>query len=219
MTRRVPDLSLYLVVGAADTGRRPFEEVVLRAVGGGVTLVQLREKRTSTRDQIAHARHLKAMLAPRGVPLIVNDRVDVALAAGADGVHLGADDMSPADARRLVGEEMILGLSVGDETEARAADPALVDYVGIGPAFATGTKADAGDAIGPEGVGALRRRVGLPGVAIGGVSADNAGELRESGIEGIAVVSAICAADDPCAAARRLRAVFSEGRAASWERG
>lgn len=208
MSRPLPDLSLYLVVGAGDTGERPLEEVVLRAVEGGVSLVQLREKSTPTRAMLERARRLKALLASRKVPLIVNDRVDVALAAGADGVHLGQDDMPLADARRLVGADMLLGLSVGDEAEARTADPALVDYIGVGPAFATGTKADAGAAIGPEGVAALRRKVGLPGVAIGGIDAGNAGLLAGTGIEGIAVVSAICAAADPTAAARTLRQAF-----------
>lgn len=205
MTRIRPDLSLYLVLGAADTGPRPFEEVVLSAIAGGVTLVQLREKTISTRAQLDHARRLKALLAPRGVPLIVNDRIDVALAVGADGVHLGEDDMPPAEARRLLGEGMLIGLSVGDEAEAELAAPDLVDYVGIGPAFATGSKADAGEAIGPDGVAALRRKVGLPAVAIGGIQAGNVGELRETGVDGVAVVSAICRADDPRHAAAALR--------------
>lgn len=211
MRRSGPDLSLYLVAGVADTGRRPLEEVVLTAVEGGVTAVQIREKSATTRAFLERARRLKTLLDARGVPLIVNDRVDVALAARADGVHLGVDDMSPADARRLVGADMILGLSVGDEAEAAAADPALVDYVGIGPAFASSTKADAGEAIGPEGVAALRRRVGLPAVAIGGITRDNAHALRTAGVEGIAVVSAICGADDPQAAARALRAAIRAG--------
>jgi len=208
MSRTLPDLTLYLVIGAGDTAGRPVEEVACAAVAGGVTLVQLREKAASTRAQLDAARRLKAVLAPRGVPLIVNDRVDVALAAGADGVHLGQDDMPPAEARRLVGPEMILGLSVGDEDEAKVADPTLVDYIGIGPAFATGTKVDTGAAIGPEGVRHLRQRVGLPGVAIGGISAANADALRDTGIEGIAVVSAVAAAADPARAARDLRRAF-----------
>lgn len=208
MTRRPLDLSLYLIVSAADTGRTPMVETVLKAVDGGVTAVQLREKDTPTRDQIERARHLKALLAPRGVPLLVNDRVDVALAAKADGVHLGQDDMQPRDARHLLGESAIIGLSVGDEAEARTADPELVDYVGIGPAFATGTKADAGAAIGPEGVAALHARVGLPAVAVGGIGQGNAAALRGTGIEGIAVVSAICGAEDPKAAAEALRQAF-----------
>lgn len=208
MSRTPPDLSLYLVLGAGDTGRRPFEEVVLAAIEGGVTLVQLREKDASTRVQLEHALRLKALLHPRGIPLIVNDRIDVALAAKADGVHLGQDDMPPLEARRLLGPDALIGLSVGNEVEAAGADPALVDYVGLGPAFATGTKGDAGTAIGPGGVAALHRKVGLPSVAIGGIGAGNAGELSGTGVEGVAVVSAICAADDPGAAARAIRAAF-----------
>lgn len=206
MSRTMPDLDLYLVLGADDTGRRPFEEVVLAAIDGGVTLVQLREKAASTRVVLEHALRLKALLEPRGVPLIVNDRIDVAMAAGAAGVHLGQDDMPPAIARRLVGERMLIGLSVGNAAEADGADPEVVDYVGIGPVFETGTKADAGAALGPDRTASLRRRVGLPSVAIGGIQADNAGELAGTGLEGIAVVSAICAADDPKRAAQRLRA-------------
>lgn len=205
------DLSLYLVLGAGDTGGRDPVAVARAAVAGGVGVVQLREKAASTREQVVRARALKAALAPLGVPLLINDRVDVALAAGADGVHLGQDDMAPEDARRLLGPGAILGLSVGDAAEARTADPALVDYVGIGPAFATGTKADAGAAIGPAGVAALRRQVGLPGVAIGGIDAANAGALGACGIEGVAVVSAVAGAADPAAAARRLRAAFAAG--------
>jgi len=209
MSRRLPDLSLYLVLGAADTGKRPFEEVVLAAIEGGVTLVQLRDKQASTRVLLEHALRMKALLEPRGVPLIVNDRIDVAMAARADGVHLGQDDMPPAIARRLVGEEMLIGLSVSDRVEADLADPDTVDYVGIGSVFPTGTKSDAGEAIGPAFAGDLRQQVGLPSVAIGGINAGNAAQLRGTGIDGLAVVSAICAADDPTAAARELRQAYS----------
>ena len=208
MSRSLPDLSLYLVLGAADTGKRPFEEIVLAAIEGGVTVVQLRDKQASTRVLLEHALRLKALLEPRGVPLIVNDRIDVAMAARADGVHLGQDDMPPAIARRLVGEEMLIGLSVSDRVEADTADPDMVDYVGIGSVFPTGTKSDAGAAIGPAFAGELRQLVDLPAVAIGGINASNAAQLHGSGIEGLAVVSAICAADDPAAAARELRRAY-----------
>ena len=208
MSRSLPDLSLYLVLGAADTGKRPFEEVVLAAIEGGVTVVQLRDKQASTRVLLEHALRLKALLEPRGVPLIVNDRIDVAMAARADGVHLGQDDMPPAIARRLVGEEMLIGLSVSDRVEADLATPETVDYVGIGSVFPTGTKRDAGAAIGPAFAGELRQLVDLPSVAIGGINASNAAQLHGSGIEGLAVVSAICAAEDPAAAARELRQAY-----------
>jgi thiamine-phosphate pyrophosphorylase len=206
--RRRLDLSLYLVVGAGDTRGRDLETVVRAAVAGGVTVVQLREKAAATRDMLARAQRLKALLDPLGVPLIVNDRLDVALAVGAAGVHLGQDDMPPDLARPLLGPGPILGLSVSDADEARTADPAQVDYVGIGTAFETGTKADAGAAIGPEGVRRLRAQVGLPSVAIGGIHAGNAAQLGGTGVEGIAVVSAIAGADDPEAAARELRRAF-----------
>jgi len=209
--RACPDLSLYLILGAADTRCTPFEEVVLSAVAGGVSVVQLREKHTFVRDQVANAKRLKALLAPRGVPLIVNDRVDVALAAGADGVHLGQDDMHPADARRLVGDDIVLGTSVHNAREAAAVDPELVDYVGIGPAFGTGSKADPDPAIGPSGVAELCRQVGLPSVAIGGITAENAGQIAGTGVDGVAVISAICHAEDPRAAAGRLRQTFGAG--------
>jgi thiamine-phosphate pyrophosphorylase len=208
MSRSLPDLSLYLVLGAADTGKRPFEEIVLAAIEGGVTVVQLRDKQASTRVLLEHALRLKALLEPRGVPLIVNDRIDVAMAARADGVHLGQDDMPPVIARRLVGEEMLIGLSVSDRVEADTADREIVDYCGIGSVFPTGTKSDAGEAIGPGFAQELRELVALPSVAIGGINAGNAGQLRGSGIEGLAVVSAICAADDPGAAAGELRRAY-----------
>ncbi len=206
--RRCPNLGLYLVIGTGDTGGRPLTEIVAAAVAGGVDLVQLREKHADTRTLYRRAGALKDVLDARGVPLIVNDRLDVALAVGAAGVHLGQDDMPPDVARRIMGPGSIVGLSVSDSGEAATADPAIVDYTGIGAAFPTGTKADAGAAIGPAGVRALRSQVAMPSVAIGGITAQNAAELRGTGIEGIAVVSAIAGADDPAAAARELRTAF-----------
>ena len=206
MTRRPAfDLSLYLIAGQQDLGGRPLREVVDAAVRGGVTLVQLRDKDASEERMIELARELKAVLAPHGVPLVVNDRLEVALAAGADGLHVGQDDLAPAEARRALGPHKILGTSAGNAEEAATVDPALVDYVGVGPVYATGSKPDAGPAIGLEGLSAMRGRLGLPMVAIGGISADSAGEVMAVGVEGIAVVSAVCSAADPEAAARALR--------------
>lgn len=206
------DLSLYLVIGEADTGGRDLVEVAAAAVAGGVTCVQLREKAAATRRFLDLARALKAVLDPAGVPLLINDRADVALAAGADGLHLGQDDL-PADvARAIVGPDAILGLSAGDLEEAAAVDRGLVDYCGIGPAYVTGTKDDAGAAIGPEGVARVRRAVGLASVAIGGINAGNAARVMESGVEGLAVVSAIAGAQDPEAAARELRAIVDAAK-------
>ncbi len=205
--RRVPDfdLSLYLVAGVEAAGGRDLATVVAAAVRGGVSLVQLRDKTASDAAMIAQARALKHLLAPLGVPLIVNDRLEVALAAGADGLHLGQEDMAPAEARRALGPEAILGVSAGDADEAKIADPAVVDYVGVGPVYPTGSKADAGEAIGPEGLRALRALLAPPVVAIGGIQAVNVAEVMACGVQGVAVVSAICGAADPEAAARALR--------------
>ena len=208
------DLTLYLIVGSEAVGGRSVEDVAEAAVAGGVTLVQLREKAASTRAFIAHARALKVRLAPRGVPLIINDRVDVALAADADGVHLGQDDMPPDAARKLLGAGPLLGLSVGDLPEVPDVDPALVDYVGLGSVYPTTTKPDAGAAIGLERLRSLRAALSLPAVAIGGIDAANAADVICCGVQGVAVVSAICGAADPEAAARDLRRAVEAARAA-----
>lgn len=200
------DLSLYLVVGTRDTGGRPLAEVVAAAVAGGVTLVQLREKRAPTQQVAELARALRDLLRPSGVPLIVNDDLEAALASGAEGLHIGQEDLSAAEVRRRLPPDRLLGLSVGSAAEAETADPALVDYVGLGPVYATPTKDDAGAPLLPEGLKALRAQVGhLPAVAIGGIKQENAAAVMAGGVDGIAVVSAIAAAADPAAAARALR--------------
>jgi thiamine-phosphate pyrophosphorylase len=198
------DLSLYLVIGADDTRGRPIANVVLEAVRGGVTAVQLREKHAATRAFVEQARALVVALRPLGVPLIINDRVDVAIASGADGVHVGQDDMCAADARRLIGPDRILGLSVTTLAEANAIDPSIVDYAGVGPVFATPTKLDAAQPLGLPGASDVCRALTLPIVAIGGINHRNAGDARAAGAHGVAVVSAVCSADDPMDAARRL---------------
>lgn len=204
MTTR-PDWTLYLVTDRPLCGGRPLEEVVMAAVSGGVTAVQLREKLADTRVFVELARALKARLAPLGVPLLINDRVDVALAAGADGVHVGQSDMEYADVRRLLGPDAIIGLSVENMAHVRAADGLDgVDYLGIGPVFPTATKADAAPAIGLKGLAEARSLSGVPLVAIGGIDLSNAAEVMRAGVDGVAVVSAICAAKDPQAEATRL---------------
>ena len=208
--RRTLDLSLYLVVGPDDTRGRPVRDVVLAAVAGGATVVQLRRKDHAARAFVEEARTLVAALRPRGVPLIVNDRVDVALAADADGVHVGQEDMAVADVRRLVGERMVVGVSVTTPAEARALDPTLVDYAGVGPVFATASKPDAAPPLGVDGTRAVCDVLaprGLPAVAIGGIGAANAAAVRATGVAGVAVISAICAADDVRAAAASLAAL------------
>ncbi len=203
--RRLADLRLMLVTDAAMTARRGLMRTVLEAVAGGVTVVQLRDKDASDEDLVALARALRSELAPRGIPLIVNDRPDAARAGGADGAHIGQADGDPAGARRLLGPDALLGLSVTRAEEVETVDPTVVDYVGLGPVFATATKADAAAALGLDGFRAVGAMLPVPFVAIGGVDAANAGAIMAAGAAGVAVVSAICAAPDPEAAARALR--------------
>ncbi len=213
MTSR-PDFGLMLVTDRDLAGGRPLEDVVRAAVRGGVTIVQLREKSCSIREFAAAARRLLEFLKPAGIPLVINDRVDVALAAGADGVHLGRTDMAYKDARRLLGPGAIIGLSVETPAEAEAADDTDADYLAASPVFATPTKTDTAP---PWGIEGLRRLRGLTKhrlLAIGGLGPSNAAAVLEAGADGIAVVSAICAAPDPEAAARRLRAVVDAHRRA-----
>ncbi|MCH9011775.1 MAG: thiamine phosphate synthase [Proteobacteria bacterium] len=208
------DLTLYLVVGGDAVGGRPLDEVVAAAVRGGVTLVQLREKTRPDAQIVERARALKNLLGPLDVPLIVNDRVEVARAAGADGVHLGQDDLDAARARAILGPDRLIGVSAGTAAEAAHVDKASADYVGIGPVYATPTKLDAGAPIGVVGLSALAAALApLPAVAIGGIGSGNAAEVMASGAaDGIAVVSAICGAEDPEAAARALRREIAAGR-------
>ena len=213
--RSMFDPRLYLVIGSEAVAGRPVEAVAAAAVAGGVTLVQLREKSASDQAMADLARRLQAVLSRHGVPLIINDRIEVALAAGAAGVHLGIDDTSSAAARERLGPEAIIGVSAGTPEEAALVDPRLVDYVGSGSVYPTGTKADAGAAIGLDGLARLRALLpALPMVAIGGIGQDNAEAVARVGVEGIAVVSAICGAADPEAAAAGLRAAVERGVAA-----
>ena len=205
------DPTLYLVTDRGCLGGRDLLDVVGRAVAGGARLVQLREKNACTREFVELARGLVGLVRPLGAKVVINDRVDVALACDADGVHVGQDDMRPADVRALIGPDRLLGLSVTGEDEARAARGEPVDYLGAGPVFATATKQDAGA---PQGIDGLARMIALaevPVVAIGAVTAANAAAVMAAGAAGLAVVSAICAALDPEAAARELRAI-AEGR-------
>ncbi len=207
------DASLYLVAGTADlkTGA-DLEEVAGAAARGGASLVQLREKGASLPHLVALARALKSRLEPLGVPLIINDSAEAVLAADADGLHVGQDDLPPLAARLAIGRRRILGVSAGTLTEARIGNLEVADYVGVGPVYATASKSDAGEPIGPEGIGHLRAVLPLPMVAIGGITADNAGEAIRWGADGVAVVSAICGAGDCEAAARRIRDAVDAAR-------
>ncbi|MCE8034868.1 MAG: thiamine phosphate synthase [Halomonas sp.] len=196
------DLSLYLVTDPELCARHGLVETVVAAVRGGVTVVQLRDKRASDGEMIDQARRLKAALAGSGVPLIINDRLAVAMESGADGLHMGQDDGDVAAARSALGEEAILGLSVQNHTQLAHIDPVALDYLGFGPVFATSTKRDHATPLGFDGLAALVAASPLPAVAIGGLKAEHARQVWGAGAKGPAVVSAICGQPDPEAAAR-----------------
>ena len=198
---------LHLVTDSALCGERGVLAVVEAAVRGGARVVQLREKTLPTRAFVERARALKALLQPLGVPLIINDRLDVALACGADGVHVGQEDLSPRDMRRWLPDGLI-GLSIERIEQLDAAERLPVDYYGASPVFATATKADAAPALGLEGLRALRARTMRPLVAIGGIGEHNAAAVMAAGADALAVVSALCAAPEPEQAARRLCAAM-----------
>lgn len=195
---------LCLVTDRDLCGARPLEAVVLESVRGGVTSVQLREKHLATRAFVATAARLKALLAPFGIPLIINDRVDVALAVGANGVHVGQDDMPCETVRHLMGPTALIGLSVECWEDVVRAQDQPVDYLGVSPIFATPTKTDTRGAWGLEGLARIRAFSRHPLVAIGGLNEANIPAVVRAGAEGIAVVSALCAAPDPRCAAEAL---------------
>lgn len=213
------DFGLYLVTDRPLCLGRSLLDVAASAVAGGVRVVQLREKNAPTRQFVELGRALLALLAPLGVPLIINDRLDVALAVGAQGAHLGQDDMPVAEARAMLGPKAILGLSVETMDQLRQAEalPAgLVDYYGLSPLFQTPTKTDAGPGWGLAGLARARAEVDAGSrrtiVAIGGIGPQNAASVLRCGAQGLAVVSAICSAPDPAEASRELAALVRAAR-------
>lgn len=205
------DPTLYLVTDP-DLGRgRPLEDIVIAAVEGGVTLVQLRDKRKDGGLLLDEAGRLKALLEPLGVPFLINDRADVAWAAGV-GCHIGQTDLPPQVARDLLGPDALVGWSLDDPAQVAHADQAVLDYVAFGPFAATATKPDAGPAVGVARLAEVRHRTPLPLVAIGGIGEANVEDAILAGADGVAVVSAIMAANDPAAAARRLRERIAAAR-------
>ncbi|MBS4154654.1 thiamine phosphate synthase [Cobetia sp. MC34] len=202
------DLSLYLVTDPALCAERGLEATVMAAVRGGVSVVQLRDKHASDEEMIAQAIRLKALLDEYEVPLIINDRIEVALASGADGLHIGQSDGDPVEARGRLGEDALIGLSVQTLEQLKAVDVERIDYLGLGPVYATPTKPDHAAPLGIEGLTQLVRSSPLPTVAIGGISLANAGEVMTSGTDGLAVVSALCSAEDPAEAAQQFLAQY-----------
>jgi thiamine-phosphate pyrophosphorylase len=175
------------------------------AIDGGVTLVQYRSTHPLKGAAYAEALALRQLLSSRSIPLIINNHADLALALDADGLHIGQHDLPPPVARRLLGKNKLLGLSINNHTQLAKTDFSLLDYIGIGPIFATQTKPDASPVVGLEHLAALVRQSPLPVVAIGGISSENATATRATGVAGLAVVSAICSAPNPAAAAALLR--------------
>ena len=200
------ELGTYLVTGASLSSGRSTRTVVEAAIEGGVDVVQVREKGRPAREQLSVAREIRPLTEAAGVTLIINDRVDVARAVDADGVHLGDDDLPVAVAREQLGSEAVIGRSVSTVAGARRAETAGADYLGVGTIYETGSKdvADEESQLGTERVRAIDDAVGLPFVGIGGVTAENASDVVAAGADGVAVLSAITRADDPEAATRRL---------------
>jgi thiamine-phosphate pyrophosphorylase len=217
------DLRLYALVDPERANGRALDDLAQRVVAGGATLVQLRDKHGTTRRLVEEARAIKQALGASSVALLVNDRVDVALAAGADGVHVGQDDMTVADARRLLGDRAIIGLSVKTVAQAREAPVDLLDYVAIGGVFATTSKDNPDPPVGTDGLraiaAAVRARAAklptakLPIAAIAGIDRRNAGDVIAAGADGVAVISALSMTADPTEAARDLRAIVDRALA------
>ncbi len=213
------DLRLYAIVDPDHAGGHALPALAKLVAAGGATLVQLRDKRSDTRAMVDSARAVKAALAPFGVPLLINDRVDVALAAGADGVHVGQTDMAAEDARRLLGPQAVIGLSIKSVALAQAAPIDLVDYVGIGGVYATTSKDNPSPPIGVDGLRRIvevfrRRDPKFPSCAIAGITAANAAATIAAGADGVSVISALSLAPDPAVAAKTMRAVVDEALAA-----
>ena len=210
------DLRLYALLDPERAGGATLGGLAQAVADGGATLVQLRDKLGSTRQLVAQARDLKAVLAPRSIPLLVNDRVDVALAAAADGVHVGQDDMEPEDARRLLGPGAIIGLSIKTVAQAQAVPVGIVDYVCIGGVFTTASKHNPEPPVGIDGLKSIltvirRRAPRVPIGAIAGIDATNAAAVMAAGVDGIAVISALSLAADVSGAARTLRGIVDAG--------
>ena len=199
------DCSLYLVTDRDLSLGRSNLDIIRAAVAGGVTMVQLREKEATTREFCEEGLKIREFLGEHHIPLIINDRLDIALALDADGIHVGQDDMPVAVARRILGDAKVIGASVSTPAEAREAEAAGADYLGLSPVFVTSTKPDLTAQIGIDGIAPIRQAVRIPLVGIGSMNAGNAFEAVRAGLDGVAVVSAICSHRDPEAAARAIK--------------
>lgn len=209
--RRPVDLSVYVVLDLETTPPDAIVPLAQAVAAGGATVLQLRDKRGPARRTVELAR---ALIAAVALPLVVNDRVDVAIAAGAAGAHVGQDDLPPLAARAILGPDRVLGLSVTGAAEIATVDPTIVDHVGLGPIFATTTKPDAAPPLGTQSFAAIRSALPLPVVAIGGIGPANAAEAIQAGADGIAVVSAVATAADPAATTAGLVEIVARARRA-----
>jgi thiamine-phosphate pyrophosphorylase len=203
-------LRLYVLTDHVLAGHRGDREVVEAAIAGGATAIQLRWKPGPLSKAVSVGRALRTLCRESGVLFVVNDRVDLALALDADGVHLGVDDLPVPEARAIADDRIIIGYSPATFADALAAERAGADYLGVGPIYGTATKSDAGDAVGIDYLTRIVRAVSIPVVAVGGISADNAGPVVEAGAAGVAVISAVVSALDVRAAAQALRSVVED---------
>ena len=206
------DLRLNAIVDPERAGGRDLAELARLCAAGGATLIQMRDKKNETRAMVEQARAIRKALKPFGIRFVVNDRIDVALAAKADGVHLGPDDMAVEDARRLLGPGALIGLSIKSAAEAETAPVELIDYVGAGGVYVTLSKEQNEPPIGTEGLARIvavlkRRAAALPVCGIAGIDAGNAAEVIGAGADGIAVISALSLSGDPAGASRELRSI------------
>ncbi|MEL7596798.1 MAG: thiamine phosphate synthase [Clostridiaceae bacterium] len=206
------DYSLYLITDRDIIKDRCLKECVEEAIKGGVTIVQIREKDASTREFYNIAREVKEVTDKYNIPLIINDRLDIALAVDAAGVHLGQSDMSIEVARKILGEEKTIGISAGNLEEALEAEKSGADYLGIGAIFYTGTKKDIDEPIGLEGLKEIINKIKIPSVAIGGINKDNTEDVIKTGVNGISVISAILGYEDTKKASEELFSKLSKSR-------
>ena len=196
---------LHVITDTLLQKRFSHVELTEMAIAGGADTIQFRSKSGSTRGMINAAKQMKILCSGAGVPLIINDRVDIALAACADGVHLGQEDFPIPVARKLLGTDAIIGGSAGDMEEAEKCLAEGADYIGVGPVYDTKSKTDAGEAMGIENLRIIAEKIPLPIIAIGGITVSDMDELLNAGAHGVAVISSVCLSDDPEAAARRFR--------------
>jgi thiamine-phosphate pyrophosphorylase len=211
-TNEAADYSVYLVTDTRLAADRPLDLIVEAAIRGGAKIIQYRDKGATTRKMVETAKALCCLCHRMGARFLVNDRLDVALAVDADGIHIGQDDMPPGVARKLLGPDKLIGVTVHNLDELKAAEEESVEYLSIAPIFATSTKPDHQSPLGLKGLRALAMQTGRPLVAIGGISHANAAEVIRSGAHGVCVVSAIMTAADPENATRELYRIVKEAK-------